>query len=555
MTGLFLRLVLLLLVTLGLHRHPDADLDVRFLTRGQKIARVRALLDLKRRRRRRWECDRPDCDGKPHEGWLHFHARRKQRMPRWFWTTWVLLTGRGWGKTRTAAEVVKEWANAPNQFIAVVAKNETLVREICFEHKKSGLLTVLDPDEIDSYSRSTGNVHIVMRNGTIIRGFGGEVPDNLRGWAFDKAWCDEYAAWKRQTAQATMDMVWFCLRESASPQVIVSTTPKPLPHVVKLVRRNQAQVKRIAEQQAAYDRGEIEEPPPAGPRVVITAGHTNENQDNLSDVALEQLEDDYGGSRLGDQELGGVLLEDVEGALWQRWMFEVDGFRVEQNDMPRLQRKVVAVDPATTTTETADETGFAVMGRTHWLDPRTSKDDRPHGYLLRSEKKKMTPRQTMQHAADLFHAEQADMVVLEANNGGDYLGTVLEMVDPTVPYRVVHATRDKRARATPYATLYEQARMHHAHVEAPKEFDGIETVMTTYVGAKESEEKSPDDLDAAVWAAWDLFHDPATQLPRPSMEEWARAAIGHPMSDEDDDYVDVPDVEAPRGRNRLFGRR
>jgi phage terminase large subunit-like protein len=516
------------------------------------MAEIHAAMVSDRKSTRRWVCEIPDCDGTPHAGWRHHHARAKQRPPSWFWTTWVLLAGRAWGKTRSASETVKTWAKAPNQFIAVVAKNETLVREICFEHPKSGLLTVLDPDEVVSYSRSTGNVHLVMKNGTIIRGFGAEVPDNLRGWAFDKCWADEYAAWKRQTAQEAMDMIWFCLRESASPQVVISTTPKPLPHVVTLVNRHQEQLKRIEQQREAYEKGETEEPPAPGPRVVLVQGHTNENLTNLSDVAVQQLEDDYGGTRLGDQELGGILLEDVAGALWHRWMFEVDGFRVDRSDMPRLQRKVVAVDPATTTTETADETGFAVMGRTHWLDPRTNKDDRPHGYLLRSETKKMTPRQTMVHAAKLFHEEQADMVVLEANNGGDYLGTVLEMVDPTVPYRVVHATRDKRARATPFATLYEQERMHH--VGPPRDFDHIETVMTTYVGAPEKDEKSPDDLDAAVWAAWDLFHDPATALGRPSMEEWAREAIGHPMSD-DVDEDDRPEQPPASGRGRLPRRR
>jgi phage terminase large subunit-like protein len=418
----------------------------------------------------------------------------------------VLLTGRGWGKTRTAAELVRKWATEkPNQFIAVVAKNETLVREICFESKKSGLLAVIPPDMIRSYIRSAGNVHIVLTNGSVIRGFGGEVPDNLRGWAFDKGWCDEYAAWNRHTAQGVYDMLWFCLREADVPQVVVSTTPKPLPHIVKLVTRHKKQVKRLIEQAEAHANGEEVRPPAEGPRVVLTTGHMRENIDNLAEAAVEELEDDYQDTRLGDQELGGILLEDVEGALWQAWMFEIGGFRMELSEVPPTDRVVVAVDPATTSTETADESGIAVCARGHWRD-QTHRDQRPRGYVLASEAKRLTPMQTMRRAAELYHLWKADAIILEANNGGEYLSTVLSLVDPTVNVRVVNATRDKRARAAPVAGLYEQGRIHH--VGPPAALDKLETVMTTYVGAPEKDEKSPDILDAMVWAMWDLFLDP-----------------------------------------------
>lgn len=485
-----------------------ATLDLvepRYLSDGALIREIRAITDSASRSARRWACPVPGCDGSRHEAWLHPHARASQRMPPWAWTTWLLLTGRGWGKTRTASEAVKEWAKKPNQFIAVVAKNETLVREICFESKKSGLLAVLDPADVLSYSRSQGNVHIVLKNGTIIRGFGGEVPDNLRGWAFDKAWCDEYAAWNRHTAQAVYDMLWFCLREADHPQVIVSTTPKPLPHIVKLVERNKNQQARLDARRVA---GETDVP--AGPRVVITAGHMKDNLANLSEVAVEELESSYAGTRLGDQELAGHLLEDIEGALWQRWMFEVDDFRLPPEQVVNCQRIVIAVDPATTTTETADESGICVAGRGGWRDV-TYADQRPRGYVFHSEANKLTPIQTMTRAAQLYHQWKADAVVVEANNGGEYLRTVLQMIDPTVNCRIVHATRDKRARATPVAGLYEQARMHH--VGSPKTFDELEKVMTTYVGAKEKDEKSPDILDALVWALTDLFLDPDTAGP------------------------------------------
>lgn len=522
MTQLVLLLGLLLRALAGatVAHQTDAKLpDLRYLSRQQKLNEFRRLRRIQRQRARRWACDRPDCNGMPHAGWLHLHARAKQRPPSWGWTVWLIMTGRGWGKTRTAAETVKDWAKVPNQFIAVVARTETLVREICFEHRKSGLLTVIDPAEVVYYHSSPGNVEILLKNGTVIRGFGAEVPDNLRGWEFDKAWCDEYAAWKRQTAQDVWDMLWFCLREARLPQVIVTTTPKPLAHIIKLVRRNKAQVTKLAEDAAAGL------PVPEGPRVVMTAGHTYENRANLSEIAIDEYEDTYSGTRLGDQELGGLLLEDVEGSLWKRFMFEWTDFRLTRGDVPTIQRMVVAVDPATTTTETADETGFAVMGRSGWRD-QTYNDQRPRGYLFHSGKKKLTPMQTMRHAARLYHLWQADAVILEANNGGEYLATVLQMVAPEVNYRIVHATRDKRARATPVAGLYEQERMHH--VGPPAEFDQIETLMTTYVGAPEKDEKSPDELDAVVWAATDLFLDPENVLPAP--EERRRGRDSGPSS-------------------------
>jgi phage terminase large subunit-like protein len=208
---------------------------------------------------RRWACEVPECDGLPHEGWLHHHARAAQRQPSWLWTVWMLLTGRGWGKSRTAAETTREWAKTPGLQIAVVAKNATLVRDICFYSPKSGLLSIIPPEEVAKYNSSLGETTLRLKNGTLIRGFGAETPDNLRGWAFDKAWCDEYAAWSRHTAQEVYDMLWFCLREADTPQVVISTTPKPLTHVKRLVERGRVQEK------AHREGGEP-------PRVVLTRG-------------------------------------------------------------------------------------------------------------------------------------------------------------------------------------------------------------------------------------------------------------------------------------------
>ncbi|MEU5093760.1 terminase family protein [Streptomyces sp. NPDC020996] len=452
-------------------------------------AEISALIEADAVSARRWACDRPGCDGLPHEGWLHHHARATQRLPEGDWAAWMMLTGRGWGKTKSAAEAVREWAAAPGTMIAVVAKNATLVKEICFESPKSGLLAVIPPEDIRRYSPGNGLTTLRLKNGSAIYGFGAETPDNLRGFAFDKGWLDEYAAWNRHTAQSVYDMLWFCLREAPSPQVVISTTPKPLPHVKRLVERGRR----------------------PGSTVVLTTGRTEDNRANLSPAALAELDSEYGGTRLGRQELDGVLLEDVEGALWKQWMFEVEGFRIARTAVPPLDRLVVAVDPAVTTTDTADLTAFTVAGRSYPLEQMYG-DRRPRGYVLHAEQDRHTPTAAMRRAAALYHEHQADCVVIEANNGGDYLPALLAEVDPTVPCRVVHATRGKRARAAPVAMLYEQSRISHAG--PPRTFAVLEEQMTTYVGASEAEERSPDLLDSCVWALTDLFLGTPLAAPR-----------------------------------------
>ncbi|MEV7936635.1 terminase family protein [Kitasatospora sp. NPDC088264] len=478
-------------------RGVEALANPAVMSLRQLQAEVAALARADDTSRRRWACDRPDCDGLPHPGWLHNHARASQHVPSWAWTVWMLLTGRGWGKTRTAAEAVREWAKTPGLQIAVIAKNATLVRDICFDSPKSGLLAIIPPEDISKYNSSLGETTIKLRNGTIIRGFGAETPDNLRGWAFDKVWCDEYAAWSRNTAQEVYDMAWFCLREADSPQMLISTTPKPLPHVKRLVERGRRQEQKHRE---GGDR----------PRVVLTRGHMSENDANLSSAARGELEEEYAGTRQGRQELSGELLEDVEGALWKGWMFEVEGFRLHAENVPELDRVVVAIDPATKSHENADQTAFTVAGR-GIPNVSTYGDSRPHAYLLHAEQGRHTPTASMRRAAELYHQHQADCVVIEANNGGDYLPALLMEVDPTVNWRIVHATRGKRARSAPVAQVYEQARAHH--VGPVRLFAELEEQQTTFVGLGETED-SPDLLDSSVWAVWDLLLDPAMPPPR-----------------------------------------
>lgn len=458
----------------------SVDIDAWFgsLTDAD-ISELAGILDeLLQRDKSVWYCDRPGCDGLPHgESYPYNHARADQHPPTNPWTEWLMLTGRGWGKTRTAAELVRFWAETPGTQIAVVAKKESLVRSICFEHKTSGLLNVIPKDQQAKYNASggAGRFFLQLKNGSTIYGFSAETPDNLRGFAFDKAWFDEFAVWNKKTAQEVYDMMWYDLRESKSPQMVVSTTPKPVKHIREMVGKD---------------------------GVFVTRGHTSENQANLSKVALEKLEHDYGKTTLGRQELAGELIEEIEGALWNAVMFQDPLFRPDT--LPPLEDIVVAVDPAVRSTEGADMTAFTVAARAENA-PGIFHDGMVHGYVLEAVQGHYTPRDAMAKAGELARKYGASRVVLEANNGGEYLPTVLQMVAPGIPWQIVHAKADKRGRAMPVATLYEQGRIHH--FGDPERFDELETQMVTYTGA--AGEKSPDLLDSMVWGLTELFHTPA----------------------------------------------
>ena len=453
--------------------------DPTFLTDTQLEIEVRGLLEAERKAGYRWWCTRTPCDGMPHAGMGHRHARSEQRPPAGDWLTWAIIAGRGYGKTRTGAETTKEWGMAAPLHVAVIGENLIKVRDLCFEHPKSGLLAVIPPEMIKRYHKGLGDTDLTLTNGTVFRGLSAEQPDRPRGYAFDVAWYDEFGAWKRSAGEVHSN-VMFALRESADPRIVITTTPKPLPHIRALVKAGQS------------GKG----------RVRLTRGHMRDNKANLSQVMLDELEDVYGGTRLGRQELAGELLDDVEGALWALWMFEVGGFRIAAEDAHSLEldRVVVSIDPATTSSATSDSSGLCVAGRGHQSGlPRL--DARPRGFVLHSSSVRMTPEKTMREAAKLYHLHDADCVVIEANNGGDYLPAVLQAVDPSVPWVTVHATRGKYTRAEPVAALYERGRV--SHVGAVLGFAELEDQMTSWTPGDGAE--SPDATDALVWALTDLL--------------------------------------------------
>ena len=442
-------------------RHLMRLVDPRRMTEEEIAAELEALLEAEERTRFDWA------------RW----ARPEQIQPEQY-MIWLILSGRGWGKTRTGAETVRIWASKPNQRIAVVAKSHREVQAICVEAPRAGLLACIPPDEVRQYRRTTGDVKILLRNGTTISMFSAEDPDVFRGYAFDGVWCDEYAAWPRRVAQGVMDMLWFCLREAADPRVIVTTTPKALPHVKALVKR--------AETDTA---------------VQLTSGHTLDNRKNLSEAAIAELEASYAGTRLGRQELAGELLEDVEGALWTPPMFEWDGFRTALPDVPELTRRVLALDPAVTSSETSDQYGLAIAGSARvGAGQLPGVAGRIEVFGLHTEAFRATPEKAMARVAERYHSYECDYVVVEVNNGGDYIPALMATVDETVPVRKIHARKGKLLRAEPVSILYEQHRAHH--VGPPARWASLESVMTTYTG--DPSEDSPDELDAHVYAVLEL---------------------------------------------------
>jgi phage terminase large subunit-like protein len=376
------------------------------------------------------------------------------------------MSGRGWGKTRTGAEWIAHHAITQDRTRwAVVAPTFADARDTCAEGE-SGLINILNRYKaLANWNRSIGE--ILLTNGSRIKLFSAEEPDRLRGPQHHGAWCDELAAWVRPEAY---DQLQFGLRLGERPQTVITTTPKPVPLLKNLLKRDNA---------------------------VITRGSTYENRANLASTALAELEARYGNTRLGRQELQGELLEDMEGALWTRaWIEEK---RLEPKDMPPLYRIVVAIDPAVTSNEDSDETGIVVAGAT----------SEGHFYVLEDATLKATPDGWGRRAVQAFNDWSADKIIAETNNGGDMIIATIQQVDRLVPVKKVVASRGKQLRAEPISALYEQGRVHHVGM-----FSKLEDQMVTWTPESR---QSPDRLDALVWALTELKDGSSSQAVLASM--------------------------------------
>ena len=399
-------------------------------------------------------------------------ARPAQFTPTGNWSTWLILAGRGWGKTRTGAEDLAWYGlTHPNSRLAVVAPTYSDARDTCVEGE-SGLLSIIPHECLTAWNRSLGE--IALWNGCRIKLFSAEEPDRLRGPQHHRAWCDELAAW---AYPETWDQLLFGLRLGDSPRVVATTTPKPTPLVRELAR---------------------------DPSTIVTRGATRDNAANLAPAALAKLYSRYEGTRLGRQELEGEILEDVEGALWRRDMIaHEDRYR----GVPRLEigpgvrriawangsstdllRVVVAVDPPTSNTENSAECGIIIAGL--GLDGR--------GYVLGDRSGRKSPMEWAMTAVAAFDEFGADLVVAEGNQGGEMVRHTILTARPNTPVDIVHASRSKQARAEPVSSLYEQGQVIHVG-----HFIELEDQMCHWepmTGAP-----SPDRLDALVWSMTSLL--------------------------------------------------
>ena len=382
--------------------------------------------------------------------------RQDQLTPAGDWRTWLILAGRGWGKTLTGAEDVARYGlTNPGSRIAIVARTFADARDTCVEGD-SGLLSCLPRHEIQTYNRSLGE--LLLTNGSRYKLFSADEPERLRGPQFHRAWSDELGAWGKNPEERqwppAWDMLQMGLRLGSDPRNVVTTTPRP----TRIIRTLWS------------DR-----------HTHLTRGRTLDNAANLAPQFVEQILSRYQGTRLGRQELDAELLDDVPGALWTYAMLE------DRRPAPDLTRVVVAIDPAVTSSEESDESGIVVCGL--GVDGR--------GYVLADRSCRLSPDGWARRAVAAFDEFAADQILAETNNGGDLVEQTIRTVRRTIPYRKVTASRGKQTRAQPVAALYEQGRVSHVDV-----FATLEEQLTTWTPESG---KSPDRLDALVWGLSELM--------------------------------------------------
>jgi len=414
-----------------------------------------------------------------------FWAMPHQIPPSGDWRTWVVLGGRGAGKTRAGAEWVRRMVEGSLPHGSGAARRVALVGETIDQAREvmvfgdSGLIAVCPPDRRPKWI--AGRKMLEWPNGATAQIFSAHDPESLRGPQFDAAWADELAKWPK--AREAWDMLQFGLRLGDHPRACVTTTPRRSDLLRELLDRK---------------------------TTVTTHAATDVNRANLADSFLREVHARYDGTSLGRQELAGEMLADVDGALWTAEV--LSGCSVD--DVPPLDRIVVAVDPPGASHKTADACGIVVAGavmqgdvhdwRAYVLEDATIKAASPTGWA--------------EAAIAAMARHGADRLVAEVNQGGEMVEAVIRSVDPLVPYRSVHASRGKVARAEPVAALYEQGRVLHA-----RGLDALEDQMALMSAAGFAGQGSPDRVDALVWALHDLLIAPAASWRQPQIRSLDRA--------------------------------
>jgi phage terminase large subunit-like protein len=406
----------------------------------------------------------PPADDDEYVAWRAVGRPEQLLPPGVLWLVWLILAGRGFGKSRTGAEAVLEWVKSGKcRRIALVGPTAGDARDVMVEGE-SGLLAVSAADGFPAeYEPSKRRV--TWPNGAIATLYSAEEPDRLRGPQHDGAWCDELASWKNP--EEPWDMLQFGLRLGESPQIVVTTTPRPIQLVRKLV---------------------------GDPNTVVTRGSTFDNSENLASSFLATIRDKYEGTRLGRQELFAELLDDNPGALWK--MKQIDDLRVVR--VPTLLRVVVSVDPSVTSHEGSDEVGIGAAGVGMCSCKGTPA---LHGFVLDDQGDILSPAEWAKRVAELYLKWRADRVVAEVNNGGDLVESNLRTLgNSEISYKAVHASRGKQIRAEPVAALYEQGKVHHLGSH-PK----LEDEMTQWNPL--TDKRSPNRVDWLVWALTELMLD------------------------------------------------
>jgi len=406
-----------------------------------------------------------------------FWAMDHQVPPEGDWRAWVIMGGRGAGKTRAGAEWVRACVEGSTPLdhgtcrrLALIGETVAQVRDVMV-FGESGILACSPPDRRPEWQAS--KARLVWPNGAVAQVFSAHEPEGLRGPQFDGAWVDEMAKWKK--ARETWDMLQFALRLGEQPRVCVTTTPRNVGVLKELLK---------------------------SPSTVMTSAPTEANKAFLAESFLEEVRTRYAGTRLGRQELDGILMEDAEGALWTTAALEA--IRVEL--APEMDRIVVAVDPPVTGGTKADECGIVVVGAT----TRGPVQDW-RAYVLADES--IGAARPAKWAAAAVRAMQswgAERLVAEVNQGGEMVSEVIRQIDPMVPIKTVHASRGKVARAEPVAALYEQGRVHHMRGLGDLEDQMCAMTVQGYEG-----KGSPDRVDALVWALHELMIEPAAKWQHP----------------------------------------
>lgn len=403
--------------------------------------------------------------------WIfEFWALPHQLPPEGAWRTWLIMGGRGAGKTRAGAEWVRSMVEGDRpgdpgraRHVALVGETQDQVREVMI-FGESGILACSPPDRRPVWNATRRM--LIWPNGAEAQVFSAHDPDSLRGPQFDAAWVDELAKWRK--AEETWDMLQFALRLGSHPQQVVTTTPQNVA-VLKAIMRN--------------------------PSTVMTHAPTEANRAYLAQSFLDEVYRRYGGDLTGARELDGRLIEDIEGALWTMALLE----RAQGSVPAALNRIVVAIDPPVSGKETADECGIVVFGAVTEGEVRDWR-----GVVLEDATIRGSATDWARAAVEAFHRHGADRMVAEVNQGGELVADMLRQVDPLIPLKCVHASKGKTARAEPVAALYEQGRIAHVKGLQRLEEQMMQMGRSGFVG-----KGSPDRVDALVWAVTEAMLEPA----------------------------------------------